>query len=112
MKITVAIDSFKGSLSSFQAGTAISEAVKNVFSEAEVSVCPLADGGEGTMEAIVLSNEGEIHEVSVLNPVGKRIIAKYGIIPKRKTAVIEMATAAGLTLIEDKEILYTQPLMV
>lgn len=103
MKITVAIDSFKGSLSTFEAGTAISEAAKSVFPKAEVSVCPLADGGEGTMEAIVLSNEGELHEVSVLNPVGKRIIAKYGIIPKRKTAVIEMATAAGLTLIEDKE---------
>lgn len=109
MKITVAIDSFKGSLTTFQAGNAIAEAAKNVFNDVEVSVCPLADGGEGTMEAIVLSNNGEIHEAYVSNPLGKTIQAKYGIIPKSKTAVIEMATAAGLTLIEeqDRNPLYT-----
>lgn len=109
MKITVAIDSFKGSLTTFQAGNAIAEAAKSVFNDAEVSVCPLADGGEGTMEAIVLSNNGEIHEAYVSNPLGKTIQAKYGIIPKSKTAVIEMATAAGLTLIEeqDRNPLYT-----
>jgi glycerate kinase len=72
-------------------------------------VCPLADGGEGTMEAIVLSNNGEFHEADVSNPLGKTIKAKYGIIPESKTAVIEMATAAGLTLIEeqDRNPLYT-----
>lgn len=103
MKITVAIDSFKGSLTTFQAGNAIAEAAKSVFKNVEVSVCPLADGGEGTMEAIVLSNNGEIHEAEVSNPIGQRIQAKYGIIPKSKTAVIEMATAAGLTLIDEQE---------
>ena len=103
MKITVAIDSFKGSLTTFQAGNAIAEAAKNIFKEAEVFVSPIADGGEGTMEAIVLSNAGEIHEVEVSNPLGKRIKAQYGIISKRKTAVIEMATAAGLTLINERE---------
>lgn len=109
MKITVAIDSFKGSLTTFQAGNAIAEAAKSVFKDVEVSVCPLADGGEGTMEAIILSNNGEIHEVEVTNPIGQRIQAKYGIIPKSKTAVIEMATAAGLTLIDeqDRNPLYT-----
>jgi glycerate kinase len=109
MKITVAIDSFKGSLTTFQAGNAIAEAARSVFNGVEVSVCPLADGGEGTMEAIVLSNNGEFHEADVSNPLGKTIKAKYGIIPESKTAVIEMATAAGLTLIEeqDRNPLYT-----
>lgn len=109
MKVVVAIDSFKGSLTTFQAGNAVAEAAKSVFANVEVAVCPLADGGEGTMEAIVMANEGEIHEVEVLNPLGRKIKATYGIIPQRKTAVIEMATAAGLTLIplEERNPLYT-----
>ena len=109
MKIAVAIDSFKGCLTTFQAGNAVAEAAKSVFANVEVSVCPIADGGEGTMEAIVMANGGEIHEVDVGNPFGKKVKATYGILPQRKIAVIEMATAAGLTLIplEERNPLYT-----
>ena len=103
MKVAIAIDSFKGSLTTFQAGEAVEEAVKTVFPNTQVIVSPLADGGEGTMEAIVLSNGGQIHETIVSNPLGKKIKARYGIISQTQTAVIEMATAAGLTLIEPKE---------
>ena len=109
MKIVVAIDSFKGSLTTFQAGNAVAEAAKSVFADVEVSVCPLADGGEGTMEAIVMANGGKICEVDVGNPFGKKIKAAYGILPQRKIAIIEMATAAGLMLIplEERNPLYT-----
>ena len=81
----------------------------SVFANVEVAVCPLADGGEGTMEAIVMANGGEIHEVDVGNPFGEKVKATYGILPQRKIAVIEMATAAGLTLIplEERNPLYT-----
>ena len=109
MKVVVAIDSFKGSLTTFQAGNAVAEAAKSVFANVEVSVCPIADGGEGTMEAIVMANGGEIHEVDVGNPFGEKVKATYGILPQRKIAIIEMATAAGLMLIplEERNPLYT-----
>lgn len=100
MKVVIAIDSFKGSLSSVQAGNAINEGVKNVFDNADVHISPLADGGEGTTEALVSALKGEIVSLSVHNPLAEEIIAEYGIIPETNTAVIEMAAAAGLTLIE------------
>ena len=109
MKVVIAIDSFKGSLSSIQAGNAIKDGVKTVFPEAEVYISPIADGGEGTMEAIVGATGGEIVRIPVHNPLAEEIIASYGIIPESKTAVIEMASAAGLPLIpaEQRNPLYT-----
>lgn len=103
MKVTIAIDSFKGSLSTFQAGDAIAEAVKQVWTGAETTICPLADGGEGTVDAIIAAMDGEMVEVSVCNPLGEKIKAGYGIIPKTKTAIIEMSSAAGITLIDESE---------
>lgn len=109
MNVVIAIDSFKGSLSSIQAGNAIKDGVKTVFPEAEVYISPIADGGEGTMEAIVGATGGEIVRIPVHNPLAEEIIASYGIIPESKTAVIEMASAAGLPLIpiEQRNPLYT-----
>ena len=109
MNVVIAIDSFKGSLSSVQAGNAIKDGVKTVFPEAEVYISPIADGGEGTMEAIVGATGGEIVRIPVHNPLAEEIIASYGIIPESKTAVIEMASAAGLPLIpvEQRNPLYT-----
>jgi len=109
MNVVIAIDSFKGSLSSIQAGNAIKDGVKTVFPDAEVYISPLADGGEGTMEAIVGATGGEIVRIPVHNPLAEEIIASYGIIPESKTAVIEMASAAGLPLIpvEQRNPLYT-----
>ena len=109
MNVIIAIDSFKGSLSSIQAGNAIKDGVKTVFPDAEVYISPIADGGEGTMEAIVGATGGEIVRIPVHNPLAEEIIASYGIIPESKTAVIEMASAAGLPLIpaEQRNPLYT-----
>ena len=102
-KIVVAIDSFKGSLSTFEAGKAIEEAAKEVYENAEVIISPIADGGEGTVEAIISATNGEIVRTVVCNPLGEKIEATYGFIPHTKTAIIEMSAAAGITLIEESE---------
>ena len=102
-KIVVAIDSFKGSLSTFEAGKAIEEAAKEVYENAEVTISPIADGGEGTVEAIVSATNGELVRTVVTNPLGEKIETKYGFIPHTKTAIIEMSAAAGITLIEESE---------
>ncbi|MBE6626244.1 MAG: glycerate kinase [Ruminococcaceae bacterium] len=99
MKITVAIDSFKGSLTTFQAGEAARVGIKKVFPEAEVKICPLADGGEGTVSAIVSATGGEMRKISVTGPLGTPVMAEYGIIRETNTAVIEMSSAAGITLV-------------
>ncbi len=102
-KIVVAIDSFKGSLSTFEAGKAIEEAAKEVYENAEVIISPIAVGGEGTVEAIISATNGEIVRTVVCNPLGEKIEATYGFIPHTKTAIIEMSAAAGITLIEESE---------
>ena len=101
MKITVAIDSFKGSLTTLQAGFAVCEGVTKVYKNAEVHVSPIADGGEGTVDAIVSANEGIMKRVPVHNPLGEMIEAEYGMVGN--VAVIEMSAAAGITLIEEKD---------
>lgn len=102
-KVVVAIDSFKGSLSTFQSGDAIKNGINSVYPDAEVVISPIADGGEGTVEAIVSATSGEMVTVEVTNPLGKRITAGYGMAPKTKTAIIEMSAAAGITLIDESE---------
>ena len=103
MKITVAIDSFKGSLSTFQSGDAVKKGALKVFEDAEVCISPLADGGEGTVEAIVSANNGTYNRVKVHNPLGVLIESSYGYISEKQTAVTEMSSAAGITLINEKE---------
>lgn len=99
MKVTVAIDSFKGSLSTFEAGEAIKEGVLRVFPDADVRISPLADGGEGTMDAIVSAASGIVHTMPVCGPLGEHVRGYYGYIPRSETAVIEISAAAGITLI-------------
>lgn len=101
MKVVIAIDSFKGSLSSLEAGNTVLRAVREVFPEAEAIVCPLADGGEGTVEAIVTACGGVLQKCRVCGPLGEAVEATYGILPSTRTAVIEMAAAAGLTLVPE-----------
>ena len=105
MKVVVAIDSFKGSLSSMEAGQAIEEGVKCVYQNAEVVVRPLADGGEGTVEALVEGMGGIFVTKEVTGPLGKKVEATYGIIEWKddlsKTAIIEMSAAAGITLVPE-----------
>ncbi len=101
MKIIIAIDSFKGSLSSMEAGKISSSAIKKILPNAEVKIYPLADGGEGTVDAIVEGLNGEIVNVEVTNPLGKKFLSRYGKV--NQTAIIEMADAAGLTLIPENQ---------
>ena len=103
MKVVVAIDSLKGSLSSLEAGNAIKTGIQRVMSDAEVCVRPLADGGEGTVEALVLGMNGRNEKVLVTGPLGKPVECVYGILPESKTAIVEMSGAAGITLVSDAE---------
>lgn len=103
MKIVIAIDSLKGSLTSLEAGSAIKESIAKVMPEAQISVFPLADGGEGTVEALAKGMGGNIETIVVKGPLGNAVQARYGIIPTRQLAIIEMAAAAGITLISADE---------
>jgi len=106
MKIVIAMDSFKGSMTSMEAGNAAKEGILKVMPDTKVVVKPLADGGEGTMEALLEGLGGEKVMVQVSDPLGRRIEAEYAEViggNGRKTAVIEMAQAAGLTLLAEEE---------
>lgn len=102
MKVVIAIDSLKGSLTSIEAGKAIKEGILNVI-DAEVIVKPLADGGEGTTEALVEGLGGETVEIFVMGPQKDKIKAAYGYIAESKTAIIEMAAAAGIMLVGEEK---------
>lgn len=103
MKAVVAIDSLKGSLSSMEAGNAIAEGIYRADAEAKEEVRPLADGGEGTVEALVQGMNGSLRKVHVTGPLGDKVDAAYGIIEEAKMAVIEMSAAAGITLVPDEK---------
>ena len=118
MKVVVAIDSFKGSMTSMQAGNACKEGIlaatcahcgggaaavkgrKIAADNLDVVVKPLADGGEGTVEALVEGMNGTYEYVTVTGPMGNPVKARYGILPDQ-TAVMEMAEASGITLVEE-----------
>ena len=102
MKITVAIDSFKGSLSSTEAEDAAMQGILKAIPNAEIYMCPIADGGEGTTEAIITSSGGRFREIIVSDPLLRPIKAQYGI--TGKTAVIETAAAAGIALLSPDEL--------
>lgn len=100
-KIVLAFDSFKGSLTSMEVGEAAARGVKKASPDTQTVVVPVADGGEGTVEAVVGATGGEIVTARVTDPLGNKIDATYGI--SGDTAVIEMAAASGLPLVpEDK----------
>ena len=101
MKIVIAIDSFKGSLTSLQAGNAAKEGIARVYPDANVEIYPIADGGEGTVIALTTALNGQLQTVEALDPLGRPIQCEYGIVGK--TAVIEMSCAAGITLLTAQE---------
>lgn len=103
MNVTVAIDSLKGSLSSMEAGAAIAEGIHRVDPEIQVCVRPLADGGEGTVDALTAGMNGKIQTITVTGPAGKPVECEYGIIQDTKTAIVEMAGAAGITQVSGAE---------
>lgn len=101
MKVVVAIDSLKGSMSSLEAGEAIKSGVLRALPEADVIVRPLADGGEGTVEALALGMGGKLVTVNVTGPLGEKVDCVYGILEESKTAIMEMSGAAGITLVPE-----------
>ena len=103
MKIVVAIDSFKGSLSSIEAGSAAKSGIERA-GLADVTVMPLADGGEGTTEALVEGLGGTYVSAVVTGPLGGSVNAVYGILGDGRTAVMEMARASGIMLVDRKKL--------
>lgn len=103
MNIVVAMDSFKGSLSSIEAGQAVRAGITQADPSAQVTVRPLADGGEGTVEALISGMGGQGQQVTVTGPLGAPVVCSYGILPATRTAVVEMSGAAGLPLVPEPQ---------
>jgi len=103
MKIVVAPDSFKGSLTAVEVSDAIEQGIREIFPEAEIVKIPMADGGDGTVQCLVNATGGEILREKVKGPLGGEVLASYGILGDKKTAVIEMAEASGLTLVPENQ---------
>jgi hypothetical protein len=101
MTVLIAMDSMKGSLSSLEGGRAVADGVRRVFPDAVCDVRPLADGGEGTVDALVSGLGGTLRRVTVSDPLQRPVEAAYGIVGE--TAIIEMSAAAGLPLLADGE---------
>lgn len=104
MKVVVAMDSFKGSISSIEGSEAISLGIKDVYQDAEIRTIPLADGGEGTVEAFIHATGGKRIEKAVRGPLNEKVKAMYGISGDGKTAIIEVAAACGLPLVPKEEL--------
>ena len=103
MRILVAPDSFKGSLTAMEAAENIKNGIHNYDSKIDVDLLPMADGGEGTVQSLVDATKGEIIKKKVTGPLGNRVEAFYGLLGDKKTAVIEMAAASGLPLVPEEK---------
>lgn len=99
MKIVIAPDSFKDSMSAAEAASAIQSGLQEIFPEAELVKCPMADGGEGTLDAILAAVAGERCNSLVTGPLGDSVEASWAWLPASRTAIIEMAEASGLQLV-------------
>ena len=102
MKIVIAMDSFKGSLTSLEAGKSVKKGILEVFPHADISLLPLADGGEGTLEVMNFIQNGKIRKVEVKDALLRPISAEYGIF-NENTAFIEVAKVIGLPLLKNEE---------
>ena len=109
MKFILAPDSFKESMTAKEACISMENGIRKVFKDATCIHVPMADGGEGTVDALIESTNGNLHEVEVTAPLGNKVKAKFGILGDGKTAVIEMAEASGIHLVklEDRNPLLT-----
>ncbi len=103
MKIVIAPDSFKGSLTALEVATAIENGLKKYDKDFVIEKVPMADGGEGTVESLVSLTDGEIITVEVKDPLMRDVKGFYGLLGDKKTAVIEMAAASGLPLLNENE---------
>lgn len=103
MNVVIAIDSFKGSMTSMQAGLSAATGIKRVYKDAHITVRPLADGGEGTVDALVNGCDGRMTQVQVTGPSDHPVVCPYGIVDETHTAIIEMSGAAGITQVSGAE---------
>lgn len=103
MKIVIAPDSFKDSLDAAGVARAIAQGLAGVLPQAELIECPMADGGEGTMDAILAATTGELRRETVHGPLGEPVEAGWGWLPETRTAIIEMAQASGLQLLTTEQ---------
>ncbi len=99
MKIVIAVDSFKGSMRSEEAGEIIAGGLREGLIDAEIVVIPMADGGEGTTDAVIRATGGEWRSEVVTGPLGDPVTAEFGVLPGGRTAVMEMASASGIELV-------------
>ena len=99
MKVVIAPQSFKGSISALDAAKAMEEGVRRVVSDIESVLVPVADGGDGTLETLVEATNGEIRSATVTGPIGKPVMAEWGALGDGETAMIEMARTSGLALL-------------
>ncbi len=103
MKIIVAPDSFKGSLSSEGAASAIERGIRRFLPDADIVKIPIADGGEGTLDSLLAAADGERIVVNVTGPLGECIQSEYGLLTEGHVAVIEMAKTSGLCLVDESQ---------
>lgn len=103
MNIVIAIDSFKGSMTSMEAGESAAEGIRRVYPGAQIRIRPLADGGEGTVEALTAGLDGKLVTIPVTGPAGLLVDCPYGIVEETKTAIIEMSGAAGITQVTEAQ---------
>ena len=99
MKVVIAPQTFKGSISALEAARAMGEGIRRVVPEAETVLVPVADGGDGTLETLVEGSSGEIAIAEVTGPLGERVVAPWGKMGDGRTAVVEMARTSGLVLV-------------
>lgn len=103
MKILIAPDSFKGSLSAIEVCNNIEIGIRKVHKDIDIIKVPMADGGEGTLESLISSTNGYIYEKYVKDPLFREVLSEYGILGNGRTCVIEMARASGLLLLTKEE---------
>lgn len=103
MKIILSPDSFKGSITAMEAAQAMAQGIREVYPNFNLVLLPAADGGEGTMRNLVAATGGEVIEVEVHDPLGRKVKASYGVLGDNETCVVEIAEASGLTLLSSQE---------
>lgn len=103
MKIVIASDSYKGSSSTLEVADSIEKGIRKVYKDADIVKIPIADGGEGTVDSLVLGTKGRYEEVEVIGPLGEKVLARYGVLDGN-IGIIEMASASGLTLVKNGDL--------
>ncbi|MEK5233252.1 glycerate kinase [Lysinibacillus sp. FSL K6-0232] len=103
MKVIISPDSYKGTLSAVEVAKAMQKGILEANPMIETIILPIADGGEGTLDSLITSTDGQYFSVNVLDPLGRTIPAQYGVLGDQETCVIEMAQASGIMLLQDNE---------